>query len=34
MSVQVSTNIDEITKAQFDSVCAGMGATPSNVLAR
>jgi addiction module RelB/DinJ family antitoxin len=32
MSVQVSTNIDETTKAQFDSVCASMGVTPSNVL--
>jgi addiction module RelB/DinJ family antitoxin len=32
MSVQVSTNIDEFTKAQFDSVCASMGVTPSNVL--
>jgi addiction module RelB/DinJ family antitoxin len=32
MSVQVSTNIDEITKVQFDSVCASMGATSSNVL--
>jgi len=32
MSVQVSTNIDENTKAQFDSVCASMGVTPSNVL--
>jgi addiction module RelB/DinJ family antitoxin len=32
MSVQVSTSIDEITKAQFDSVCAGIGVTPSNVL--
>ena len=32
MSVQVSTNIDEVTKAQFDSFCASMGATPSNVL--
>jgi addiction module RelB/DinJ family antitoxin len=32
MSVQVSTNIDEITKVQFDSVCASMGTTPSNVL--
>jgi addiction module RelB/DinJ family antitoxin len=32
MSVQVSTNIDENTKAQFDSVCASMGLTPPNVL--
>jgi addiction module RelB/DinJ family antitoxin len=32
MSVQVSTNIDEITKAQFDSVCASIGVSPSNVL--
>jgi addiction module RelB/DinJ family antitoxin len=32
MSVQVSTNIDEITKTQFDSVCASIGITPSNVL--
>jgi addiction module RelB/DinJ family antitoxin len=32
MSVQVSTNIDENTKAQFDSVCASMGVTASNVL--
>jgi addiction module RelB/DinJ family antitoxin len=32
MSVRVSTDIDEITKAQFDFVCASMGVTPSNVL--
>jgi addiction module RelB/DinJ family antitoxin len=32
MSVKVSTNIDENTKAQFDCVCASIGVTPSNVL--
>ena len=32
MSVQVSTNIDENTKERFDSVCASIGVTPSNVL--
>jgi DNA-damage-inducible protein J len=32
MSVQISTRIDEATKAQFDSICASIGITPSNAL--
>ena len=32
MSIQVSTHLDEATKAQFDKVCERMGITPSNAL--
>ncbi|MDR1778662.1 MAG: type II toxin-antitoxin system RelB/DinJ family antitoxin [Clostridiales Family XIII bacterium] len=32
MSVQVSTRIDEVTKRQFDLVCASIGISPSNAL--
>ena len=32
MSVQVSTRIDESTKAQFDAVCDSIGISPSNAL--
>ena len=32
MAVQVSTRIDEVTKKQFDSICEGIGVSPSNAL--
>ena len=32
MSVQVSTQIDEVTKQQFDMVCERIGISPSNAL--
>ena len=32
MPVQVSTQIDEKTKQQFDKVCESIGISPSNVI--
>ena len=32
MSVQVSTQIDELTKQRFDGVCESIGISPSNAL--
>ena len=32
MSIQVSTRIDEVTKRQFDNVCAMIGISPSNAI--
>ena len=32
MSIQVSTNVDDSTKQQFDKICEAIGISPSNAL--